>query len=897
MKTGQKLSVSLLCAVLLVAGFVFAGVTGLFDYVETHFHNPRVEAQYHQRLRTASQEITAYHERTRGETELLLEEGAFRTVFRANQSREEIEERRRLLERFVAQEPGFDYIRIVSEDGDQLYYSSREEDYEGTDTRREYVAVEEMDGNALVLELLQDTIESPQLTMEPDGGRFIYLAPSYDEEGIRRGTALIYIGLRSLENRLAAQGVMQPGRNVEVVSESALVLDVPRELRTAFATALDGVSAARVVSDTLRVEDEEDRRFRVLGLENEIVGAVGMAVPEREFVMSSVLETALGATVFLSVFLIVFLLLSLRQDPELVVAERVKRFQLHLLREYLEGKQDLNLDRWRRELRNRKREVVKQLSRGVRQRKRKTVEELASRSWDEIVETLGPGAVGASEKPGASEMRRIEDRLERLLEAVQRIGGGGRVAEEDSGETVADVRERADRLLTAGVRGTEGDRMARGEEAAEELDEEETDSAALLSALRSAGEVEGLEATEGAGTVEELEQISQAEETDELGPAEEHGAGELEAAEEYDAEELEPVDGDGVDEPLEEGRELEVVDELDEIETAEEAEPAEELEEVEAAEATEEPEPLEALEEAEAGETEPAATLPEPDRSGTHARYTEAAVAGERASLAELTEMLSRRETAVIQEQGLVRINERLYEGEAQRSRGEGGDRHLRGDPGQQPRRHAEPSVSPEQLEELSGVLTLGGGRLASLSGEPPRSRETDEEAGAQKRRLVACGDGIDFDDFLRNYPQGETGVVRGIMDLSRYAGAVAALLLTYQTDGSMTVSHWLGIDQECAASFEIPETSTLNHNVFSSRAIYFAEHRLSELGVTSDSCRAGEVDRFGRPLFLPVRYRGEGAYLALGMGESEASLNELFRRIHVRMHKKPGRPANLPAS
>ena len=49
-------------------------------------------------------------------------------------------------------------------------------------------------------------------------------------------------------------------------------------------------------------------------------------------------------------FLLVFLVFNLRQDPLVVLARRIKRFQLDVLSELIDGKERLDWKRWRDEL-------------------------------------------------------------------------------------------------------------------------------------------------------------------------------------------------------------------------------------------------------------------------------------------------------------------------------------------------------------------------------------------------------------------------------------------------------------------------------------------------------------------------------------------------------------------
>ena len=286
-----------------------------------------------------------------------------------------------------------------------------------------------------------------------------------------------------------------------------------------------------------------------------------MFVPESLFGLNRTLKLIILSAVFLTLFLLLFLLLNIKQEPALIVSERIKKLQLHLLWEHFERKQEIDWKRIKNELEGRREEVKQEILRGigkVKKEEHQRLESLLDKSWDEILTVLG-GKAAESQAPPPVDINRLAELIEK---ALKNIGGGGALL---PGSRVSEARPVPSKPAEVPEHaGTEEGELQEAEEEVEEVEE-----------VEEAEEVEELEPVEELEEVKEVEPIEEAEE----------------------AEELEPVEIGPVDETLEE-------------------EPAEELEELEPTE-LEEVEPIElastevATEELEAAELEPEVLKPE----------------------------------------------------------------------------------------------------------------------------------------------------------------------------------------------------------------------------------------------------------------------------------------------
>ena len=67
------------------------------------------------------------------------------------------------------------------------------------------------------------------------------------------------------------------------------------------------------------------------------------------------------------VFLVVLLILNFRQDPFVLVATRMKKFQTEFLNEYVSKKDEIDLNSWQRKLDIRREEVKRSIKKGLNQ--------------------------------------------------------------------------------------------------------------------------------------------------------------------------------------------------------------------------------------------------------------------------------------------------------------------------------------------------------------------------------------------------------------------------------------------------------------------------------------------------------------------------------------------------
>ena len=81
MKSLVKIAISLLITVVLFSGFAFLAFSGLFDYIESHFYNQRVERIVVEEVVQAHDSVSDFHKANFERFKPVLDVDAIRSRF------------------------------------------------------------------------------------------------------------------------------------------------------------------------------------------------------------------------------------------------------------------------------------------------------------------------------------------------------------------------------------------------------------------------------------------------------------------------------------------------------------------------------------------------------------------------------------------------------------------------------------------------------------------------------------------------------------------------------------------------------------------------------------------------------------------------------------------------
>ena len=620
MTSGQKIAFSLLAALGLFAGFVLSLNTTLFKELETRFYTQAKIEENTGQLDKISESCDSYI----SEILTLIEKGenawtknaSVRSYYVQNPSESDVNTRRRLTETLFSQIPALNGIRIVDKNGRNVHYSS----FDDSDLLKQngiskvYKNYNDIvkDTGEIDFETLQKITSETKsvLLCDESRARLILAVPFCWVDGIYSGLCLFYLNMREVEKELIARDVISLGEGMTLFADDdykgGFILNLPYGNRATFREPALNYWKSRSEamargSDNYQQPEKllelPDGRFYVALSSNRIGKIRVSAVYTSDiFELSAELRLLIYICVFISILLIVFLLFSFFRDPVVTLQKRIKKLQLGIIENYLDGKEKREWNDVARQLRTRRNDLSEEIIKSLHvhsKKRRKELSEYLEKNWDEIfaifeakagsesgannVSTPAANAGGSADISGASiaEIRRmLEEVLQNrgvttVVAGAAGVAAGAGVAKVVEAKKAAPVEE-VDELDEVEELAEDVDELDEVEELAEDV-EDVDEVEELAEDVEDADEVEEL-----AEDVDELDEVEElAEDTENADEVEEHAedVDELDEVEEL-AEETEEVDE--VEDLAEE------VDELDEVEElAEDAEDAEELDELE----------------------------------------------------------------------------------------------------------------------------------------------------------------------------------------------------------------------------------------------------------------------------------------------------------------------------
>ena len=608
MTSGQKIAFSLLAALALFAVFVMSLHSRLFTELETRFYAQAKIEENTGQLNQISESCDSYI----SEILNLVEKGdnawtknaSVRTYYVQNPSESDVTQRRRLTESLFSQITALSGIRVIDKNGKNVHYSS----YDDTDLLKQsgisksYKNYPDIikDAGEIGFEVLQkNSSESKSVLLcDEEGGRLILSVPFCWVDGIYSGLALFYLNLREVEKELVSKDIIAPGEGLSLYADENLaggfVLNIPRGAKSDFRQPLLKYWGSGSQEPEKLLATEDGRYYLALSSSRSGKIRISAVYTNDVFELSKEIRLLIYICIFISILLVVFLIFSFTRDPLVTLQKRIKKIQLSIIEDYLDGKEKREWADIARHLRQRRNDLSDEIIRSLHihsKKRRQEISEYLEKNWDEIfaifetktgADNSGASAsvpvAGTAELNGASiaEIRRmLEEVLQNRNLVVPVAAGAAAGAAVAAAVKTAPAAEDAEELDEV-EEIDEVEELAEDAEAVDELDEVEelAEDAEAVDDLDDAEEVEELaEETEDAEEVEELaeeaEEVTEdAEEVEDL--AEEGGA----------ADEVEELsDADEVEELEEEVGELDSADEAEEVDELDDADEVEELEE------------------------------------------------------------------------------------------------------------------------------------------------------------------------------------------------------------------------------------------------------------------------------------------------------------------------------
>ena len=619
MTSGQKIAFSLLVAMGLFAVFVLSLNSKLFNELETRFYTQSKIEQNTGQLDRVSEGCDSYITKILNLTEkgenAWVKNASVRSFYVQNASESDVMKRRRLTEQLFAEIPALSGIRIVDKNGRNLHYSS----FDDTDLLKQsgitkiYKNYNDItkDADEIPFEQLSKLVSETKsvLLFDQSRNRIVLSVPFCWVDGIYSGVSLFYLSINEIEKELNASDIIPIGQNAFIISDSdfsgGLVLNIPYGEKKSFEEPVKQYWKKHVsAQQPEKLLEMPDGRF-YLALSSNRNGKIQVSAvyPSNLFELSKEIRILIYICIFISILLIVFLIFSFFRDPVVTLQKRIKKIQLGLIENYIDGKEKREWSDIARQLRGRKNDLSTEIIRSLHVHSKKRRDELSEyldKNWDEIFSIFetkagtssgasgAVGAAGTAELTGTSiaEIRRMLEEVLQSRSFAVPVAAAAPVSvapaeDVDELEEVEELSEDAEEL-------EEPEEIEEVEELAEDVEDlDEVEE--LTEDVDEAEEVEELtEEVEDLDEVEELtEDVDEAEEVEELAEDVE----DLDEVEEL-AEEVEDLDE--VEELAEDAEEIDEVEEL-----TEEVEETDDVEELtgEAEEVEEDADELEVFEE------------------------------------------------------------------------------------------------------------------------------------------------------------------------------------------------------------------------------------------------------------------------------------------------------------
>ena len=466
MKSGVKTAVSLLISVVVFVGLTLAASLGMFSSIEKSFYEPAkikaVRSSLDQIAVCSNEYISSLLKATGPSYGGFMSEADAGTFVSQKPSDKIIKSWYSLQERF----PELEGIRVIDASGRRIHYSSFKSDSKLNGQKRIFsyysdvktpYGTDELDYsliNATVKNEADDSVSPPEnpwkkgrFTFDSHGQRIILSYPM-ENDGAEY-TVAFYYNLQGLKNVLARKSLISMNEMVLLVSdeecsvgglafnvskmngaavapyfidfwnrnvigpEGVFIKNVEQVPKSKLSNSQDdeeeqppeegGAGLVEDKPDFLFMSDSENRILRVGGLYDTGL----LTLPEYVRIL------LLGCA-FITVCLFVLILFCFKKDDEVVIKNKVKRFQLELLNEYFS--QDINRAQIAGKLQAGKEELSNRIKKDLGRRgKRHSVEvdAMLEHSWNDIISALVGN--GSENLTAAIDMVQLKNMLQEII--------------------------------------------------------------------------------------------------------------------------------------------------------------------------------------------------------------------------------------------------------------------------------------------------------------------------------------------------------------------------------------------------------------------------------------------------------------------------------------------------
>ncbi|MDZ7792523.1 MAG: hypothetical protein U5P10_02165 [Spirochaetia bacterium] len=420
----QRVSISLLISIILVTAFAFLAYSGLFEYIETTFYNQRVTELYEQELQQKKTAIEDFHHQYQSRFSATLSQVDVQKVYSPNWDREYIFQHNNLFDKLHSEYQGLLFVRFVSTDN-KIHYSTRDDDIERQgDYRVIYKILDEQSTTIPTAELKLDAEQSKDIIIDDEQNRFVYQFPLFDDLEQFRGTALFYVDKNSLQHYLVSRGFLQVGRQITLTEKGYLFFGEGLAVDKIQETASERWNNNLIGERYVYHDEKTGQRFVLMSTSTDGYGNLGLLINQGLFEIGAVLKVILLSASGITVFLLLLLLFSLRQDREVIIRNRLKRFQLEFIKGYIESQDRLDWRQLKNEVSRKKQSLKGEMKKGlgkIKGEKEEKIDKLIDESWQDIFQVLDGRSETQKQTSSQVSIENIEEVVQKILSLQKSI--------------------------------------------------------------------------------------------------------------------------------------------------------------------------------------------------------------------------------------------------------------------------------------------------------------------------------------------------------------------------------------------------------------------------------------------------------------------------------------------
>ena len=393
MSSAKKAAISLFITVLIFAIFSIAAFVHLFGTLETKFYQPAVISGMENRLKDVSACLDEYTVAQAKEFSFFINLPCVKSVYLVNESQEDIEAREKYSSHLLLKNAGLQGIRIICPNEGNILFSTFENDAKIYSELAE-LPFENIKAND---ELINKS--KAKIIFDNTKERIIYSIPFYDSYDLYRGSALFYVAGTDFTKYLISKNILSVSEKAKLV---ATVFSNSSQQSKGFVLGLPSASSDAIIGkivdlwkdnsfETQKVLHSEDYNWFVVSDNSGKTGVISLVFKDDILVFSTQLKILLLVCTFITLYLIILFFFNIKQDDEAIIRDKIKKFKIALINEYLLDSDDTVWEEVSKFLAVRKHEVNRDIKKYLGKKAKKhnvLVDDLLEKTWHDVEQVI-----------------------------------------------------------------------------------------------------------------------------------------------------------------------------------------------------------------------------------------------------------------------------------------------------------------------------------------------------------------------------------------------------------------------------------------------------------------------------------------------------------------------------